>query len=136
MDQKEWIRRFKEAPDTLDTVRLEITSNKVCSVFRRNIAIVAMEELAELQQAISKMQRVSDDLYSYEVDTDKQEKLRLNLIEEMGDVIFQISVIMKLFNISEEELFKSINLRVEHSDELCEKRKESYMKLFIGSERI
>ena len=64
--------------------------------------IIVMEELAELSQAISKQLRNKGDYY--------------NLIEEMADVIICLQIIKDNYNISKEDLIKSINTKIDRID--------------------
>lgn len=55
--------------------------------------MMAMEEMAELTQAISKVERKG-----------LSEDLRKNVIEEIGDVYISIRAIMERYDITEEEI--------------------------------
>lgn len=68
-------------------------------------AIIVMEELAELAQAISKQLRKKNDRY-----TD-------NLLEELADVCICTQYIKKIFNINDVVLNKAINVKVKELEE-------------------
>ena len=61
--------------------------------------VICMEEAAELSQAISKYYRNKPD--------------RLNLIEEIGDMIICIESLKQICNITEEEIIKAINVKID-----------------------
>lgn len=66
---------------------------------------IAMEEAAELIQAISKMNRVSGDVESYE-------KAKLHLEEEIADVIVCINQLQTIFNISDARISELANYKI------------------------
>ena len=58
-----------------------------------------MEECAELTQAISKFYRDKPD--------------RINLIEEMGDILICIESLKQLYGITDGEINKAVNLKID-----------------------
>ena len=68
----------------------------------RNLIIV-MEELAELSQQISKHVRGKTD--------------RLGLIEEVGDVYLALVYVMEICHISEAEINKAMNVKINRLEE-------------------
>lgn len=65
--------------------------------------LVAMEENAELIQAISKIQR------------NENKKTRLNLIEEIVDCVIMIFQIIQIYDIQNEEIHNMIIKKVERA---------------------
>lgn len=61
--------------------------------------VVIMEECAELIQATSKCAR-------------KHDEARINLLEEMADVSICMMYLKKMYDISDEELNKAINVKL------------------------
>lgn len=61
--------------------------------------VICMEEAAELSQAISKFYR------------DKPNKL--NLIEEIGDMIICIESLKQFYGITDEDIIKAINIKID-----------------------
>ena len=61
--------------------------------------VICMEEAAELSQAISKYYRNKPD--------------RLNLIEEIGDMVICIESLKQLYSIEDEEICKAINVKID-----------------------
>lgn len=66
---------------------------------------IAMEESAELIQAISKMNRASGDVEDYE-------KAKLHLEEEIADVIVCINQLQTIFYISDARISELANFKI------------------------
>lgn len=78
---------------------------------------VAMEELAELQQEISKKIRGSKD--------------KVGLLEEMADVYICLEFLKSIFNIHESDVFRAIDVKLEREEALqkgLEKKKQGGRK--------
>ena len=60
---------------------------------------IAMEEFAELQQQISKQIRGYDD--------------RIGLLEDMADAYICLELLKSIFNISEEDMQKAVDVKLE-----------------------
>jgi hypothetical protein len=65
----------------------------------RTKCTIAMEEFAELQQQISKQIRGYDD--------------RIGLLEEMADAYIGLEFLKSIFNISEEDMQKAVDVKLE-----------------------
>ena len=95
--------KFNNANTNFDKYRFEsITHKSLLANGEQESMIIVMEELAELSQAISKQLRNKGDYY--------------NLIEEMADVIICLQIIKDNYNISKEDLIKSINTKIDRID--------------------
>ena len=81
-------------------------------------SLVACEECGELIQAITKCQRKFND---EKTDEDTKEDIRMNLIEEMADVLFMIGAMRYQFYISKEEIAKALNVKIGYAEEIIEK---------------
>lgn len=79
--------------------RNDILMKSLKSMNWKTKATVAIEELAELQQAISKQIRGCGD--------------RTNLLEEMADAMIVMFYIQEIFGISKEELDKAVDVKIE-----------------------
>lgn len=112
MDRKRFIRELSKANSELDL-------NRVINALNKNIEsnlsdgnprghknmIICMEELAELTQQISKVLRKKKD--------------SIHLLEELADTQISVYYIQQICNISNEELNKAINVKIDRlNDEL------------------
>ena len=117
MDQNKFIEKMQNAKTELNPVYCEkVIRNSLQPIDDtlnqpgcKNLIII-MEELAELQQAISKSIRGKED--------------RTNLIEELGDVYLCIKYVQKIFDISNETLVKAINVKLDRQNE----KNQAYLK--------
>lgn len=64
--------------------------------------IIVMEELAELQQEISKFLRNKGD--------------KIGLIEELADVLLGVGYVKDICNISDEDIIKALNVKMERQN--------------------
>lgn len=95
--------KFNNANTNFDKDRFEsITHKSLLANGEQESMIIVMEELAELSQATSKQLRNKGDYY--------------NLIEEMADVIICLQLLKDNYNISKEDLIKSINTKIDRID--------------------
>ena len=95
--------KFNKANTNFDKDRFESITNKSLLVDgEQESMIIVMEELAELSQATSKQLRNKGDYY--------------NLIEEMADVVICLQFLKDNYNISKEDLIKSINTKIDRID--------------------
>lgn len=63
---------------------------------------IIMEELAELQQAVSKQIRGFDD--------------KIGLLEEIADTYISLKYLQKIFNIKDEDIEKAIDVKLEREN--------------------
>lgn len=96
MDKHNFMFRFNEekplsAEDETAMIRqLVASSPKETDCPSSRVLVIAMEELAELTQEVSKAYRGKLD--------------RMNLLQEMGDVMIAIESLQQIFDISKDEL--------------------------------
>lgn len=107
MDLEKFSSKLYKAPISVDKIRLndilDLSMDKLDEkgLFKGYMnAIIVMEELAELAQAISKQLR------------EKNNKYTDNLLEELADVCICTEYIKKIFNINDIILNKAINVKV------------------------
>lgn len=106
MDKNEFIEKYSNAPEKVDYEKaLSVEKEKLDpeSVYigkpgTRNLIIV-MEELAELQQQLSKYLRGKGD--------------HLDLVEECADVLVGIGYIKAICGVTDAEINKAINVKVD-----------------------
>ena len=111
MDKTEFIEKYKTANGNVDM-------NRVDSILRRSLSpesekfegftnlIIAMEEFAECQQEVSKVLRDKGDL--------------ANLLQETADAYISIRYIQLICKISDEDLNKAINVKIDRQAERVE----------------
>lgn len=110
MDQNKFIEKMQDAKTEIDAIYCEkVIRNSLRPIDDTlnqpgcmNLVIV-MEELAELQQAISKSIRGKE--------------TKVNLIEELADTYLGIKYVQEIFNISDETLAKAINVKLDRQNE-------------------
>lgn len=108
MNEEEFTKQFRKAsPEPMDEDRkMSIIWNSYgrlsweCNnTLGSSNLIIVMEELAELQKEISKFLRNKSD--------------RMKLIEELADVVLNIDYIKDICKISDKDLTKAINVKLE-----------------------
>lgn len=111
MKREEFIKQFEVASEELDMNHvyeiLTRADDKGLEKFEQRgleNLVIDMEEMAELSQEISKYIRGNGDRY--------------NLIQEMSDVLICVHHLQNLYNITDEELNKGINVKINR----CERR--------------
>lgn len=107
MDRNEFVEKFNQADDALDKENaLRIIKNSFGKIKNNKDGIVnlviVMEELAELQQQLSKYIRGKEDFEC--------------LVEELGDVMLGIYYVQEICGISDEMLHKAMNVKLERQD--------------------
>lgn len=111
MDKKEFKEKYEKASIDIDKAKcyaeyIRTMDDDVLYIGKegtRNLVIV-MEELAELQQQISKYLRGKED--------------RLGLIEEVADVIMGLDYVKIICNISDEEVNKAMNVKLQRLEQI------------------
>ena len=78
-------------------------------------SVVAMEECAELIQAISKMRRSED--ARYEDDGEAYDKAYGNLVEEMADVFIVLEQLEEMYEVSDREIQNVIEKKTVRQEE-------------------
>ena len=110
MNKEKFIEEFNNASSIpIDKERRkEIVQNSYGRISNCNNCLgssnllIVMEELAELQQEVSKYLRNKGD--------------KMNLIEELADVALAIDYIQDICRISDEKLTKAINVKLERQN--------------------
>ena len=107
MDRKEFIKSMGKASENFDKdTALQIIKNSFGKIQHNedgavNLVIV-MEELAELQQQLSKHIRGKEDFEC--------------LVEELGDVMLGVYYVQEICGISDEMLHKAMNVKLDRQD--------------------
>lgn len=99
MDREIFEEKFKLAHGIITPLFQKEIKKSNEQLGEKNKLVICMEEAAELSQAISKFYRNKPD--------------RLNLIEEMGDMIICIESLKQLYGVTEEEINKAINIKID-----------------------
>ena len=115
MDHQEFTKAMKTAEDTVDKERafqvLRATMGKVKNNDDGTVnLIIVMEELAELQQQLSKYIRGKEDF--------------TGLVEELGDVMLGIYYVQEICGISDELLHKAMNIKLNRQEKRNEVNRE------------
>lgn len=106
MELKEFESKFKSASAVLNIELIDksivesIGSETPDKTQGFDNCIIAIEECAELQKVITKILR-------------NKPIARACLIEEMGDVLYAIRYLQNIYHISDEELIKAINVKLD-----------------------
>lgn len=95
-------------------IEMKIICKQLIDKYGLNQVVVAIEELSELQKELCKSLR------------DKTNKE--NIIEEMADAIIMINQMQMYFKISDEELHKEINYKLNRT-------KERLLKIEVRNEK-
>ena len=104
MNREEFVDALKSASNEIDGERVIKIIDKIVELDNlpetpaRTNMIITMEELAELSQEISKCLRNKGD--------------KVHLLEEIADVAICLVLVMRVYNITDEELFKAINVKL------------------------
>ena len=104
MDKLEFEKKFKTAKSELDLKHIDKVLHRSFSPAGDNFEgfmnlVVVNEEFAECQQQVSKFLRKKSD--------------HMALLEETADALIGIRYIQKICNISDEELIKAVNVKIE-----------------------
>lgn len=112
MDIHELMRKAKDAPDYFPRRKISEEAAIMIETFGADDQLnVAMEECAELIQAISKARR-----YGIE-----KPSIYYNLAEEIGDVTIIIEYLKQIYNISQEDINKCIHVKLKRANEIIKK---------------
>ena len=109
MNRERFIAELKENPGYSDKQRDNSIKRSIQNCHWKTKCTVAMEELAELQQEVSKKIRGSGD--------------KIGLLEEMADVYICLEFLKSIFNIHESDVFRAIDVKLER-EEALQKRLE------------
>lgn len=106
MDRDKFIKRLETASEEIDkdyySTMMEriIIYNGYGNLSQNTNLVIAMEEMAELSQEISRKLR-------------GRETSNIGILEEMADVIICIDVLRRIFNISDSDLNKALNVKLD-----------------------
>lgn len=103
MNQTEFKNNFKDASDKLDLEYVDAVLHKSLSPAGDKLEgfmnlVIVNEEFAECQQQVSKFMRNKGD--------------HMALLEETADALIGIRYIQQICNISDEELIKAVNVKI------------------------
>ena len=98
MNRELFEQKFNEESSELSTQFKDFIKESNEQLGEAMRLVICMEEASELSQAISKIYRNKGD--------------RLNLIEEIGDMMICIESLKQLYNITEGEVNKAINVKI------------------------
>lgn len=115
MDREKFIEKLEtstsmDAQEKEDTVDLEINLASHKSFRGETNLIIVTEELAELQQCVTKFIRGKGD--------------KINTIEEMADVLIGMEVIKNIMQIDQEDVEKAIRVKLDRFIENAKKQEE------------
>lgn len=99
MDRSKFIQGMNSDIELSEKDRRRIIRKSVETQPQRTKCTIAMEEFAELQQQVSKQIRGYDD--------------RIGLLEEMADAYIYLELLKSIFNISEEDMQKAVDVKLE-----------------------
>lgn len=105
MDREKFIEKMNCDIHFTDAEREEILQRSLDVNGSKIKCIIAMEEFAELQQAISKMLR-----YGEEAD-------RISLLEEMADAYLSLDNLKRIFEITDDLVWKAIDVKLQREKE-------------------
>ena len=105
-------KEFKKMMRSNDTAASEIETKKVIGDILKSETpgtncVICMEELAELQQEISKQLRNKGDSYG--------------LLEELADVYICLEMLKNMFNYSSDEIARAVEIKLDRFERRNEK---------------
>lgn len=109
MDRQKFAREFYRVSEHLDKKRLKTLIKESLIGREKEVLVICMEELAELQQEISKIFRGKTS--------------RIGLIEEIGDVILLLESIKEICDISTLEVNRAMNVKLGRLDQIVRERR-------------
>lgn len=112
MDKTIFIEKMKSNVSFTEEEQLEI---RKISIERAGIdlsAVIAMEELAELQQEVSKQIRKKGDYY--------------DLLQEIADAYVNIANLEYMFHITKADVEKAINVKIQQTKERYDEQTKIY----------
>lgn len=110
MNRHDFKTKYKEASEEVDRKRLRmLIKRNIASQDKENrLLIIAMEELAELIQQLSKVLRNRTD--------------RQCLIEEIADTLLMLESVKKICNVKTEEINKALNVKMDRLENILNER--------------
>lgn len=107
MDIKEFVERMNNGLSLTKKEREKIILDSLCRDIRDYKCVIVMEELAELQQQISKKIRYDN-------------RNNTELLEEMADVYIGLEYLKRIFDLDEVSIKKAIDVKLSREKERCE----------------
>ena len=114
MDRNEFIKRLENASAEIDKeyynemIEKVIAFNSLGDLGIHTNHVISMEEMAELSEEISRKLR-------------GREESNIGILEEMADVIICIDILRRIFNISDSDLNKALNIKLDRFNEKIQK---------------
>ena len=107
MNKDEFKEKLFNAVTIVDINDMSMIVDQSLVLYGENLMIVCMEELAKLQQQISKNLRDKGDYIS--------------LVEALSDVLLNIEIIKRHYNVSSDDLNKAINVKLNELNNINKK---------------
>lgn len=108
MDREEFKKKMRSNGTAASKLRVKMVIDDILESETQSInCIICMEELAELQQEISKQLRNKGDTYG--------------LLEELADVYICLDILKKMFNYSSDEIARAVEIKLDRFERRNEK---------------
>lgn len=111
MNREKFIEGLNSDIAFTDEERAEIYAKSIERNGASTLAVIAMEEMAELQQQVSKMLRRKGDI--------------IGLVEEMADVIIATSILQCIFGVDADVLTKAVDVKLNRIKEAAERDEQN-----------
>lgn len=111
MNREKFIEGLNSDIAFTDEERAEIYAKSIERNGASTLAVIAIEEMAELQQQVSKMLRRKGDI--------------IGLVEEMADVIIATSILQCIFGVDADVLTKAVDVKLNRIKEAAERDEQN-----------
>lgn len=111
MNREKFIEGLNSDVTFTDEERAEIYFKSIERNGGSALAVIAIEEMAELQQQITKMLRERGDM--------------IGLVEEMADVIIATSILQCIFGVDANVLTKAVDVKLKRIKEAAERDEQN-----------
>ena len=111
MNREKFIEGLNSDIAFTDEERAEIYAKSIERNGAATLSVIAMEEMAELQQQVSKMLRRKGDI--------------IGLVEEMADVIIATSILQCIFGVNADVLTKAVDVKLNRIKEAAERDEQN-----------
>ena len=111
MNREKFIEGLNSDIAFTDEERAEIYASSIERNGASTLAVIAMEEMAELQQQVSKFLREKGD--------------KVGLVEEMADVIIATSTLQCIFSVDANVLTKAVDVKLNRIKEAAERYEQN-----------
>lgn len=113
MDRKTFREKWRNASTELDKRKMRGTIDQLNLADAKRgdnrLYLIAMEELSELQQEISRMARGKNGSI-------------IGMVEEMADVCISMERLKRVFGISTNDLYKAINVKIDRAQNILNEK--------------